>query len=127
MGQEASASNSVMTAIVGGQDKIMYALPGMPERLKFNVTNLYQWEKFVELTLFGRGLSEHLIDDPEEESQLHLFSDPSRPNQIAFFTKKIEKKSSQEPNTVRILIALAAKLNWEIHQLMSKMYFYMEN
>ncbi|CAA6661456.1 unnamed protein product [Spirodela intermedia] len=32
--------------------------------LKFNGTNLYQWEKFVELTLLGRGLSEHLINDP---------------------------------------------------------------
>ncbi|CAA6671190.1 unnamed protein product [Spirodela intermedia] len=64
MGQEASASNSVMTAIVGGRDKTMYVLPGMSERLKFNGINLYQWKKFVELTLLGRGLPEHLIDDP---------------------------------------------------------------
>ncbi|CAA7397817.1 unnamed protein product [Spirodela intermedia] len=64
MGQEASASNSVMTTIVGGRDKIMYALLSIPECLKFNGTNLYQWEKFVELTLLGRGLSEHLINDP---------------------------------------------------------------
>ncbi|CAA7408298.1 unnamed protein product [Spirodela intermedia] len=109
MGQEASASNSVMTAIVGGRDKTMYVLPGMSERLKFNGINLYQWKKFVELTLLGRGLPEHLIDDPrpadldeaigivmEEESQLRLLSDPSRPSPIVFFTKKTEKNQAKK-------------------------------
>ncbi|CAA6664464.1 unnamed protein product [Spirodela intermedia] len=41
----------------------MYMLPSMIECLKFNGTKLYQWEKFVKLTLLGRGLLEHLIDD----------------------------------------------------------------
>ncbi|CAA6675813.1 unnamed protein product [Spirodela intermedia] len=41
----------------------IYTLPSMPKCLKFNGTKLYQWEKFVKLTLLGRGLSEHLIDD----------------------------------------------------------------
>ncbi|CAA7409685.1 unnamed protein product [Spirodela intermedia] len=60
-----------MTIIVCDREKTMYELLGIPKCLRLNGTNLYQGGKFVELTLLGRGLSEHLTNDSIEMNDLN--------------------------------------------------------